>query len=123
MAPKLAQDLEKARREAEVRHQQWLVEEDRRKREEDQKRIRQSESESDADLRKIIGTWSEVVGVERFLAGVEQRAEQLSPDERMRVQDRLALARQFLGTQDPLDFFMNWRTPVERYQPRYPENE
>lgn len=123
MAPKLAQDLEKARREAEVRHQQWLVEEDRRKREEDQKRIRQSEAESDADLRKIIGTWSEVVGVERFLAGVEQRAEQLSPDERLRVQNRLTLAREFLGTQDPLDFFLNWRTPVERYQPRYPENE
>lgn len=123
MAPKLAQYLEKARREAELRHQQWLVEEDRRKREEDQKRIRQSESESDADLRKIIGTWSEVVGVERFLAGVEQRAEQLSPDERLRVQNRLTLAREFLGTQDPLDFFLNWRTPVERYQPRYPENE
>jgi hypothetical protein len=123
MAPKLAQDLEKARREAEIRHQQWLVEEDRREREEDKRRIRQSEVESDADLRTIIGTWSEVVGVERFLAGVEQRAEQLSPDERQRVQDRLALAREFLGTQDPLDFFLNWRTPVERYQPRYPDNE
>lgn len=123
MAPKLAQELEKAEREAEIRHQQWLIEEDRRKREEDKRRIRQSEVESDTDLRTIIGTWSEVVGVERFLAGVEQRAEQLSPDVRLRVQDRLALARQFLGTQDPLDFFLNWRTPVERYQPRYPEND
>lgn len=123
MAPKLADELEKARREAEIRHQQWLIEEDRRDREEDKRRIRQSESESDADLRKIIGTWSEVVGIERFLVGVEQRAEQLPANERQKVQDRLALARQFLGTQDPLDFFLNWRTPVERYQPRYPENE
>lgn len=123
MAPKLADELEKARREAEIRRQQWLIEEERRDREEDKRRIRQSESESDADLRKIIGTWSEVVGIERFLVGVEQRAEQLPADERQKVQDRLALARQFLGTQDPLDFFLNWRTPVERYQPRYPENE
>jgi len=123
MAPKLADELEKARREAEIRRQQWLIEEDRRDREEDKRRIRQSETESDADLRQIIGTWSEVVGIERFLIGVEQRAEQLPASERQKVQDRLALARQFLGTQDPLDFFLNWRTPVERYQPRYPENE
>lgn len=123
MAPKLADELEKARREAEIRRQQWLIEEDRRDREEDQRRIRQSETESDADLRKIIETWSEVVSVERFLAGVEQRAEQLPAEERQRVQVRLALARQFLGTQDPLDFFLNWRTPIERYQPRYPEND
>lgn len=120
MAPKLADELEKARREAEIRRQQWQIEEDRRDREEDQRRIRQSETESDADLRQIIGIWSEVVGIERFLAGVEQRAEQLPAAERQRVQDRLALARHFLGTQDPLDFFLNWRTPVERYQPRYP---
>lgn len=123
MAPTLTDELEKARREAEIRRQQWLIEEDRRDREEDQRRIRQSETESDADLRKIIGTWSEVVGIERFLVGVEQRAEQLPADERQKVQDRLSLARQFLETQDPLDFFLNWRTPVERYQPRYPENE
>lgn len=28
-------------------------------------------------------------------------------------------AREFLGTQDPLDFFLAWKTPVERYQPQY----
>lgn len=123
MAPKLADEIEKARREAEIRRQRWLIEEDRRDREEDKRRILQSETESDADLRQIIGTWSEVVGIERFLVGVEHRAEQLPAEERQKVQDRLALARQFLGTQDPLDFFLNWRTPVERYQPRYHEKE
>ena len=30
---------------------------------------------------------------------------------------RLALAREFVGTQDPLDFFRSWKTPFERYVP------
>jgi hypothetical protein len=30
---------------------------------------------------------------------------------------RLELAREFVGTQDPMDFFHSWKTPVERYVP------
>ncbi|RVC47456.1 MAG: hypothetical protein E5V60_01150 [Mesorhizobium sp.] len=33
------------------------------------------------------------------------------------------LARTFLGTQDPLDFFRSWKTPQERYRPKYPSTE
>jgi hypothetical protein len=29
----------------------------------------------------------------------------------------LALAREFVGTQDPLNFFRSWKTPAERYIP------
>jgi hypothetical protein len=32
---------------------------------------------------------------------------------------RLALARSFLGTQDPMKFFLDWRTPRERHTARY----
>lgn len=37
---------------------------------------------------------------------------------------RMRLARGGIGSQDPVDFFMSWATPEERYQPKYncPEN-
>jgi hypothetical protein len=38
------------------------------------------------------------------------------------VLDRLRLAREFLGTQDPLDFFRTWTTPEERYTPVYADD-
>jgi hypothetical protein len=42
-----------------------------------------------------------------------------SDDARNQVMQRLALAREFLGTQDPLEFILAWRTPSERYQSLY----
>ncbi len=33
------------------------------------------------------------------------------------VLERLRLAREFVGTQDPLDFLRGWKTPLERYVP------
>ena len=36
--------------------------------------------------------------------------------ERDAATKRLQLARQFIGTQNPLDFFATWKTPTEHYQ-------
>jgi hypothetical protein len=54
---------------------------------------------------------------------VEQRANDLPEAEKRYVLERLALARSFLGNQDPLDFFRSWKTPEERYAPRYSNKE
>lgn len=58
--------------------------------------------------------------IERFLAGVESRASQLTEDRRRTILERLELARAFLGSHDPLDFFLTWRTPDELYRPTFP---
>ena len=60
------------------------------------------------------------MSVAGFLTGVEQSAFDLTEEERAPVLERLKLAREFLGTQAPLNFFMAWTTPAERYQPRFP---
>jgi len=39
------------------------------------------------------------------------------------VLQRLTLARAFLGTQDPLDFFRGWNTPEERHTSLYASDE
>lgn len=51
---------------------------------------------------------------------VPPSASDLPEIEQALVMQRLALARTFLGTQDPLDFFRSWKTPEERYSPRFP---
>jgi hypothetical protein len=51
-------------------------------------------------------------------ASSRSRAETfLSEAEREPVLERLQLAREFIGAQDPLDFFRSWKTPSERYKP------
>ena len=117
----LVAKLEEAERKAEIARQEWLVAEEKRRREEDRRRIEQSIRDSREHLGQVIQQWSNVMSVERFLAGVEQRAAELPETDRAPVLERLKLAREFLGTQDPLDFFLSWKTPNERYRPRYAE--
>lgn len=116
----LVAKLEEADRQAELRHQQWLVDEERRRQEEDGRRVEQSIADSRSELGQVIERWSDVMSVERFLAGVEQRAKDLPETDRHELLERLALARSFLGDQDPLAFFREWKTPEERYAPQYP---
>lgn len=63
------------------------------------------------------------MNIGRFLAGVERQANDLPEIDRRHVLERLALARSFLGAQDPLNFFRGWKMPEERYTPRYPHEE
>jgi len=119
-APDLVAKLEEADRQAELRHQQWLADEERRRQEDDRRRVEQSIAESRSELGQVIERWSDVMSVERFLAGVEQRAKDFPETDRHELLERLALARSFLGDQDPLAFFREWKTPEERYAPQYP---
>lgn len=96
--------------------------EERRRREEDQRRIDQSIRDSREQLAQIIQQWSHVVDVERFLAGVEERAAGLPGTERIPVVERLNLARELLGSQEPFEFFLSWLSPGERYLPKYDQD-
>ena len=90
---------------------------ERRRQEDDRRNIAQSIKESRDQLEQVIQAWSKVVSLEQFFRGIEDRAQPLSDVERQHVLDRLQLAREFVGSQNPLDFFRAWQTPVERYVP------
>ncbi|MEO5586555.1 MAG: hypothetical protein ABIQ81_02565 [Novosphingobium sp.] len=111
--------IAEAERQAEIRHQEWLAQQERWRREEDRRSVEKSIAESTSELRQVIEQWADTMRIERFLAGVEQRAELLPQSDKLDVLERLALAREFLGSQDPLDFFKRWKTPDERYIPQY----
>lgn len=116
-AIELVEKLKEASRQAEIARLERLAEEEKRWQEEDRRRVQQSIKDSKAHLGEIIQTWGSVMNVERFLMDVEERAKQLPANESQQVLERLKLARDFLGTQNPLDFFVSWKTPSERYQP------
>ncbi len=118
----LVAKLDEADKKAEVERLERLAAEEKWKRGEDQRKVEKSIQDSQEHLGQIIQKWANVMNVELFLAGVEKRANELPENERSPVLERLKLAREFLGTQDPLEFFLAWETPGERYKPAYSDN-
>ena len=101
----VVEKVKEAERQAEIRRQEWEERLERSRQEEDRRRVAESIKESREQLSRVIGDWASVVDLEHFFAGVEKRIQDLPEEQRQEVLRRLALARQFIGTQDPLDFF------------------
>ncbi len=119
-AATVTEKLREAERQAEIRRQERLAEEERRWREEDRRRAAQSIEDGRDQLEQVIQSWAKAVSLEQFFRGVEDRAQKLHESERQSVLERLRLAREFVGRQDPLEFFQGWKTPLERYVPLSP---
>jgi len=121
----MRKEIIEAEQRAEVRRREWEEQHARWERERDQQQIADSIKESREQLAQVIQSWATVMNIEQFLKGVEERAITLPEVQRGQVLDRLQLAREFVGTQDPLEFFSSWKTPGERYMPlakRKPSN-
>ena len=113
----LVEKFKEAERQAEIARLKWLAEEEKRRHEEDRRCVQQSINDSRAQLRQIIQAWADVMNVGRFLQNVQDYTADLPPGERDAVLERLKLAREFVGAQNPLEYFLSWKTPLERYQP------
>lgn len=113
----LVAKVKEEERQAEHRRQEWAARQEQRRQEEDRRRVAESIQESRKELAKVIEDWARVVSLEQFFSGVQSPAQDLPEEQRQEVLKRLALAREFVGTQDPLEFFRSWETPVEKYLP------
>jgi predicted nuclease with TOPRIM domain len=109
--------IQQAEHRAGLREQQWQAQQERWRREEDQRQITKSVSDSREQLNQVIQAWAKAVSIEQFFKGVEERASNLSETQHETVQERLRLAREFVGVQDPLEFLLSWKTPSELYVP------
>jgi hypothetical protein len=113
----VVEKVKEAERESEIRLREWEERLARSRQEEDRRRAAESIKESREQLSRVIENWARVVSLEQFFAGIEKRVQGLPEEQRPETLKRLALAREFVGTQDPLDFFRSWKTPLERYIP------
>jgi hypothetical protein len=116
-AEAVVEKVKEAERAAEIRRKEWEEQQERWRKEEDRRRVAESIKESREQLSTVIENWARVVSLEQFFAGIEKRIQGLPEEQRSEIMKRLTLAREFVGTQDPLDFFRSWKTPVERYIP------
>lgn len=98
-------EIERQRQEA--RYQEWL-------REEEIKRRNQAFKDSREEIFNIIAAWAEAKRVEEFFADAEKRAANLAENEKEIILERLRLARKMVGDSDALRQFRSWRAPDER---------
>jgi hypothetical protein len=113
----MRKEIIEAEQRAETQRREWEEEHARWERERDQQQIADSIRESREQLAQVIQSWATVMSIEQFLKGVKERGIALPEVQRGPLLDRLQLAREFIGTQDPLEFFNSWKTPEERYIP------
>ena len=111
---KIARLVEEAERQAELARQKWEVEKEQRRLEKAARRAVEARKESRDELLQIIDVWTRANRVEQFFLDAEQRAAGFSDAERLRLLERLKLARKMVGSVDALDRFMAWRAPDER---------
>jgi len=113
----MRKEIIEAERRAEIQHREWEEQRARWTREEDQRQIADSIKKSHEQLAQVIQSWATVMSIEQFFRKVEERAIVLPEMKREQILERLQLAREFLGTQDPFEFFSSWKTQDERYMP------
>lgn len=94
----LLEKVKEEERQAEIRRQQWEAQQEQWKQEEDRCRVAESIEKSREQLAKVIEDWARVVSLEEFFTGVERRIQDLPEEQRQQVRNRLALAREFVGT-------------------------
>lgn len=88
---------------------------------EDKRRIEESTKESRNQLDDLMQTWAQISARSEFLEKLELQIALLPEHERTALQARLLLARELIGPVDPMLLFKAWKTPSERYKPRYSE--
>ena len=123
MTEEMAPLVAKAERQMEAERLEWEAERRRYQIEEDKRQIRESEKESLEQLDSIIRHWADMHARSDFLTRLEQEVAQLPDPERASMQARVALARDLIGSVNPMPAFREWQAPTERYAPRYFEGE
>lgn len=111
----IARLVEEAERKAAIERQRWEAEQEKWRREQAERRAAEALKESKAELLRIVDRWVESNHIERFFQDIERRAATLSETEKLRLFERVKIARELAGSTDAFDHFLKWRSPDERY--------
>jgi hypothetical protein len=113
-APVLATLVKEAEEKAAAMRRQW--EEESRRRREQEERARRVKLGQDAttELLAAIDAWDRVRRVQSWLTLVDAQVQELPVEERDRLVERLADARELVGGSDPLELLKKWKAPRER---------
>jgi hypothetical protein len=113
-AVEISQLVGEGMRQAEIERQRWKAQQEVWRREEVERRAIEALKKSKEDLHLIIDQWAESNRIEQFFTEAEKRASDLGESERLKLLERLRLARELIGSVDALDHFLVWKSPEER---------
>ena len=91
----------------------------RYERREDARKTTQALADSRQQLAEIIEKWGKAMMIERFFTDAQERLKCTNDERRQRLEKRLTLAKEMMGTVDPLDFIESWRSPEQRHHPKF----
>ncbi|MFT7773257.1 hypothetical protein [Roseateles sp.] len=112
--PDLARQIEAAKIKADEERRKW--EEEARLRREAEERARQEKlrQESRKELLVAIAAWDEARRVDAYFAEAAAAVDRLDSAARPMLLERIAVAKDLLGRNEPLDLLLRWRGPSER---------
>lgn len=114
IAPVLMTQLEEARIRADEAHRQWQEELRLRKAEAERVRHEKNKQESRRDLLVAIASFDEARRVLEYFKSCEVELDHLTEDESAYIRGRIRLAKELVGTLDPLALLKSWKAPDER---------
>ena len=109
----LKETKERLRIEKEIKERKW--EEEKRQREIAREKafVRESRKTSKEQIEGIIKSWDEAVQKHQFFKRAEEEIEKKDDPERTLLLNRVKLARELIGTIDPVKYLSVWKTPEE----------
>jgi hypothetical protein len=67
--------------------------------------------------------WGSAINLEQFFLQAKARCDGLPKEQQEKLLTQLALARELVGTINPLDFLMQWKSPQERLGDSHSEED
>lgn len=114
IAPELVRQVEEARVRAEEEHRRWQEEMRQHKLEVERVQRAKNRQDSRRDLMAAIASFDEARRVADYFKSIENELERLPEADSALVHERLRLAKELVGTLNPLALLKRWKAPDER---------
>lgn len=111
--PELLNVRERLRKERKQRAIEWEESKKQWEIEREQSLVKEATNKSKDWIEKIIVNWSDAVRVHDFFTSVEREIAVQDDSRKAYLEERVRLAKDLIGTVDPLDFLAQWETPDE----------
>lgn len=111
------------KREEEEWHLKWEEEKRLERIEAEKRRVANAIESSKKQLLEVADQWGSAINLEQFFTQAEARCDGLPKEQQEKFLSQLALARELVGTINPLDFLMQWKSPQERLGTTHSEDD
>lgn len=110
-APALAQKVEAEQERSDRERQQWEMEWQESRRCDDERLRLKAIQDSRDQLEDVIQNWAKVNSIKAFFDDIERSLEDLAPEQKQAISERLSKAKDLIGELSALRHFERWEPP------------